>query len=50
MWQVVEERMPKGIGETFWPSGEGIATRHATGVWQRNWFSVAIGPVSKASQ
>jgi hypothetical protein len=25
-------------------------TRHATRVWQGNWFSVAIRPVSKATQ
>ena len=26
------------------------STRHATGMWQGNWFSVAIGPVSKATR
>ena len=26
------------------------AIRHATSVWQGNWFSVGIGPVSNATQ
>ena len=30
---------------------EGLyGTRHTTSVWQGNWFSVGIGPVSKATQ
>ena len=28
----------------------GICTRHATSVWQANWFSAAIGPVPEATQ
>ena len=27
-----------------------VVVRHATSVWQGNWFSVAIGPDSKATQ
>ena len=30
------------------PPPPGISARHATSVPQGNWFSVAIGPVSKA--
>ena len=27
-----------------------VPDRRATSVWQGNWFSVAMGPVSKATQ
>ena len=30
--------------------GHGVESRHATSVRQGNWFSVAIGPVSNATQ
>ena len=29
---------------------KGVSARHATSVWQGNWFSVGIGPISKATQ
>ena len=36
--------------QRYWPQNEWVVVRRGTSVWQGNWFSVAMGPVSKATQ